>query len=721
MAPSFTCNCRLLGICVSLRLENVFGNGHLMNMATHPRDLMLSRQSGSRHRYRPDIDGLRALAILPVVFFHAHLGMPGGFVGVDIFFVISGFLITTLIAEEISDRQFSLVGFYDRRVRRIFPALFVVLLLTVFVAYLSFMPPEFMLVGRSAIATALFYSNMQFWREAGYFDAVADLKPLLHTWSLAVEEQFYIVFPFLLIAIEKWYPRRRLTILVAVLAISFLLSVWWVHRQPVDAFFLMPARFWELGVGAVIALADVHGAEYPRLSRMPSSRLATGMGLVGLVMIAIAVFALSEHMPFPGMTALLPCIGAALVIIAGKVRNSVSALLAARPLVFIGLISYSLYLWHWPLIVFVQYQTGHLLTATQAWLVIAVSILAAIASWWLIERPVRQRRFLRGRAGLFRLAFAMMALSCAAGAAIVVGRGLPDRLPPNVRAIYATKSVNNPFRGSKCLTKNDGSGPTDDDVRNGRLCSVGIESRTEQVDFLVWGDSHAGAMAPGIDKAAKLQQRSGLLAADAGCPPLLDYESQKSDADNQEDCHAHNEAVVDFIRSRHIQLVFLIGRWPREVLGSQLGNEGPFYDPKESYKIRDRSAIVSEALDKTLATLAAMKTRVVLVMDVPEIGFDVPYELAKAALRKTAVDIAPSWEALDARQHVARAILQAAAAKYGAEIIDPVGDFCPQQRCAVADSDGPYYTDSNHLSVSGANHLMHLYEPVLRQQGASLQ
>lgn len=280
-------------------------------------------------------------------FFHAHLGAPGGFVGVDVFFVISGFLITTLIAEEISNDGFSLVGFYDRRIRRIFPALFVVLLLTVLAGYLLFMPPEFTLVGRSAIATALFYSNMQFWNEAGYFDAVADLKPLLHTWSLAVEEQFYIVFPFLLILIEKWYPRRRLTILAGILAVSFLLSLWWVHHHPIDAFFLMPARLWELGIGAVLALIDVHGAEYGRLSRAPSSRLAVAMGLTGLAMIAIAVFALSERTPFPGAAALLPCIGTALVILAGKTRNPVSAILEIKPLVFIGLISYSLYLWHW--------------------------------------------------------------------------------------------------------------------------------------------------------------------------------------------------------------------------------------------------------------------------------------------------------------------------------------------------------------------------------------
>jgi peptidoglycan/LPS O-acetylase OafA/YrhL len=699
--------------------QHASGSEHKMTMTSGTQPSTSTTRGAFRPHYRPDIDGLRALAILPVVFFHAHLGAPGGFVGVDVFFVISGFLITTLIGTEISTGRFSVVGFYDRRIRRIFPALFTVVLLSVIAGYLLFMPPEFMLLGRSALATALFYSNMQFWREAGYFDAVADLKPLLHTWSLAVEEQFYIVFPFLLIAVEKWFPRRRLTILSIILAASFLFSVWSVHHQPIDAFFLMPERLWELGIGAVLALIDLHGATYPRLSREPSPRLATFLGLAGLAMIAIAVFAISERTPFPGAAALLPCIGAALIIIAGKVRNTVSAILGAKPLVFIGLISYSLYLWHWPLIVFVQYQTGHLLTATEAWLVIAVSILAASASWWLIERPIRQRRFLSQRASLFPLAFGLIAISCAAGAFISFGNGLPGRLPANVRAIYATRDVRNPFLDRTCMTDNDRTGPTDQQVRDGALCTLGIVGNAGLADFLVWGDSHASSMAPAIDQAAKLHQRAGLLAADSGCPPLLDYTSQKNDTNSQKDCLMHNQAVLDLIQSRHIPLVFLVGRWPREVLGSQFGNEGVFFDPHEVYRIRDRAAVVSDSLDKTLAALAQAKARAVLVMDVPEIGFDVPYELAKAALHKTAADIDPSWTTVDGRQHAARTILQDAATKYGVDFIDPTGDLCTQQSCAVADNDGPYYTDSNHLSVNGAKRLVHLYEPILQRQAAS--
>lgn len=352
---------------------------------------------------------------------------------------------------------------------------------------------------------------------------------------------------------------------------------------------------------------------------------------------------------------------------------------------------------------------------------IAVSILAATLSWRLVEQPIRQRRFLRDRVGLFRLAFGLMAVSCAAGAVIAFGQGLPSRLPADVQAIYATKDIANPYRDSKCLTDNDRTGPTDDDVRRGRLCTFGPDSSALPADFLVWGDSHASSMAPAISEAARLHQRSGLLAANAGCPPLLEYKSQKNDPNSQKDCLARNAAVMDLIRSRHIRLVFLIGRWPREVLGSQFGSEGVFFDPKEVYKTRDRSAVVADALDKTLTALASEHVHAVLVMDVPEIGYDVPYELAKAALHRTTADIAPSWQTVDGRQHAARAILQAAAAKHGADLIDPTGDFCTLERCAVASDNGPYYSDSNHLSVSGAKRLTHLFEPFLQQWGASLQ
>ncbi|MDY0885676.1 acyltransferase family protein [Dongia soli] len=653
--------------------------------------------------YRADIDGLRAIAVLSVVLFHAGFGLSGGFIGVDIFFVVSGYLITGLITRDIAQQRFSLADFYERRIRRIFPALFAVLAACVVAASSLFMPREFILFGRSAIATALFYSNIQFWHEAGYFDVAAQFKPLLHTWSLAVEEQFYIVFPLILLAVERWAPRRRLCIIGFLLMASFALSLYWVRYGPESAFFLMPARFWELALGGLIALQ-------PRLApQRPVSAIC--MAALGLLLILAAVCGISEDMPFPGALALLPCLGAALVILAGEIDNPLSRLLGARPLAFIGLISYSLYLWHWPIIVFFQYKQGDLLTWSQGAYVVAGSFMAAVLSWWLIERPFRRRSLLAARKPLFKTAIASMAAFSIAGIAIVTTKGWPERLPDNVEQIYAAKLDTSRYGKATCFTDTKHRGPSNDDVRAGKLCMLGVEL-PESVDFLVWGDSHAGAMAPAIDLAAERYGATGLLAGQGGCPPLLGYHAVNGTKGKAAACIDRNAAVLDLVTTQHIPLVFLVARWPREVLGSEFGNEGPYFDPTRSYSITDRSREVAEGLERTLAALKQLNVHVVLVMDVPEPGYDVPDALAKAALHQVVRDIDPPRSVVDTRQQKAKAILTAAAAKYGASIVDPTATFCDPDDCEVQENGQPYYVDADHLTASRARELSTLYDPV---------
>lgn len=675
------------------------------------------------HGYRGDIDGLRAIAVVPVVLFHAGVGCPGGFTGVDVFFVISGFLITSLIAAEIDAGKFSIAGFYERRIRRIFPALFVVLAASAVAAWCLFLPPEFMLFGKSLALTAVFTSNIGFWSEAGYFDTIAQFKPLLHTWSLGVEEQFYIVFPLLLASLSKRMPGRRVAVVAGLTAVSFAASLWWVAKAPAGAFYLLPPRFWELGIGSLLALV-------PGLSaRTPAQGLL--MTAAGIALMAAAVFGLSESMAFPGAAALLPCVGAGLAIAGGAQANLLSKLLAMRPFTFIGLLSYSLYLWHWPVIVFTQYRLGHLLTGVEASGVITLSLLAAYLSWRFVEQPVRRRLVMATRPALFRAGAVAMGVAVAAGFAIPAADGVPSRLPAEVLAFYQAKADVNEYGDAKCFEDHAAAIGSATAMHSTSLCSMGAP-RAGAAAFLVWGDSHAAAMAPAIATAAQGPGKHGVFVGRGGCLPLIGYDANNSNTARRAACRARNNAVVDMVARERIPLVFLVGRWPREVLGAENGKEGPFYDPAAPYETHDRSRAVAAGLNATLASLGARGARVVLVMDVPEPGYDVPVALARAALRKTPVNVNPSRAAVELRQKLARNVLTGAAKKWHVQFVDPTSAFCDASSCAVEVHGVPRYVDADHItrtmSVSlarlfeacfGATSARTLVQPSARRDGAS--
>lgn len=348
-------------------------------------------------KYRADIDGLRGLAVVPVVLFHAQVSLfSGGYVGVDVFFVISGYLITTLLWGDIQQERFSILKFYERRARRILPALFSIILFSLAAGYFLLLPNDFHNLASSALSSVLFYSNVFFWREFASFLGALELQPLLHTWSLAVEEQFYIFFPILLWCIVKW----KRSILVGAIALggtgSFFLSVWASSIDPAGNFFLIPTRAWELAVGSLLALGVFGSPNQVQLLR----GLA---GVTGLGAICSAVFFYDIHTDFPGLAAALPVFGTAAIIWAGSASAAtpsfVTRLLSLKPFVFVGLISYSLYLWHWPLLVFARHWfTQTQLSALATALIFALSFVLAILSWRFIERPFRRPNTLSSHA-----------------------------------------------------------------------------------------------------------------------------------------------------------------------------------------------------------------------------------------------------------------------------------------------------------------------------------
>jgi len=494
---------------------------------------------------------LRAVAVLPVVGYHAGIApLSGGFVGVDVFFVISGYLIGSIIVAECREGRFSLVKFYERRVRRIIPALLVVLAATLALAYRYSLPAEFEQIGWSAAAAVLFASNLYFWQHSDYFDAPAEAQPLLHTWSLAIEEQFYLFVPLLVMAAFRWFPRWLAPIVVAIAALSLAGSELQVSRDRASAFYLIHARAWELMLGLIVALGL-----FPRFASSLARNAATALGFA---MIVYAVFAYSSDMRFPGRAALLPCLGAALIIAAGRSGGSVVAsLLSLRPVVFVGLISYSLYLWHWPLMVFQRSDAFLVSGATrpvEQAVVVGASFLAAILSWRFVERPFRAADAFP-RPALFRLAFVGSGAVAGAALAAVALQGLPSRYPPEARRIAAFLAYDPAaqYRVGRCMIP---SGYRFADFDRD-LC-LGF-SATER-DYLLLGDSHAAHLWHGLDRA--LPGVNVMQATASGCRPVLGRQPGDSAW-----CRDLMDYVLeDFLVAHRVDALLLAARWSPEHL-----------------------------------------------------------------------------------------------------------------------------------------------------------
>ncbi|MBV8808304.1 MAG: acyltransferase, partial [Acidobacteriaceae bacterium] len=567
-------------------------------------------QPAGRH-YRPEIDGLRAIAVLAVVFYHYRLpGFDGGYVGVDIFFVISGYLITTLIYAEMRNGSFSLMTFYERRVRRIFPALFSLLAVVTCFAFLLLLPSDLTRFSKSLTAATVFSANILFWHEGGYFDAVGTVKPLLHTWSLAVEEQFYLIYPTLLLAIRKANRGWVLGCVGLLLAASLGASAIGVRLWPSWTFYSLPSRMWELMLGAVLALGD-----WPS----PQGKLIGNfLGFTGLVMIGIAIVLFGDETPFPGIAALLPCIGAALVIYSGGSGKSIAAyVLGARIPVLIGLVSYSLYLWHWPLYVFGNYLTITGIGTLEKLALIFVSFLLAYISYRYVETRFRGKGAILSRNALFSSGLIAMGVAVTCGTMLSLNRGCLWRYHGPVRALAAGSfDVDRSLKGCFSLPL--------DQVAVGALCRIGYSHAP--ITFLLWGDSHAQFLAPAVSEAASRKGVAGLVVTETHCAPLIGV--RQSD---KGDCRRFNDAVVAFLQKKsNINEVILAARWARTALGTPYAYDEPrqivwISDNRstlESYN--ENRAVFSRGLERTVSFLAHGHRKIVAIASVPEVRWTVP-------------------------------------------------------------------------------------------------
>lgn len=627
--------------------------------------------------YRRDLDGLRGVAVGAVVAYHLGLPLaPGGFVGVDVFFVLSGFLITGIIAAELRAGAFSIMSFYDRRIRRIVPALVFVCACTTAAALAFLMPGELKHFAWSLLATALSVSNIWCLTHSGYFDPSAEVQPLFHTWSLGVEEQFYVIFPLILMAAFKWSRGRLEAIIWILLAGSLALSVVRLAGHPQSTFFLLPTRAWELLTGSVIALGLV-----PKPNSRPLRDAACALGLLA---IAIAVFGYTSKTPFPGLAALLPCIGAALVIWAGQGENTPARLLTVGPMVFLGLISYSLYLWHWPLIVFANLLNVETLSAPQKIAVAIASIVLATLTWRFIEQPFRRR----GAGGFTRpviLWSGGLSLGALAGIALLFMslQGVPGRFAPQVLEIAAAEGDSSSWR-KKCHFDGTAAG------KYGNSCVFGAPVPPK---IIVYGDSHGAELSVALGALAETRNESVRQITASGCPPAAGFSYLRRGG-----CAKYNEAM----------LAKLVSIAPATIVIAA----------NSSAWATEASERYWQGLRTSLAALSAAGHRLIVLSQIPHLPNQMPAPASVARWTIQGNHPADFAFAPDEELSEVNANLRTIASEVNATYV-PVGPtLCKDGKCHAYLDDAVLYFDDNHLSMHGARMVAEkLLVPLLWPEG----
>jgi len=654
--------------------------------------------------YRADIDGLRAVAILVVVLFHFSVpGFGGGFVGVDVFFVISGFLITSIVAGKVRDGTFSIAGFLERRIRRLMPTLFMVLLASLVVGLLVMTPSDLRRLAASGFNTLILGANVYFADQGGYFDGGLDEAPLLHVWSLAVEEQFYLVWPLTLL----WLLSRRPTAIIPVTCALALASLWaaWQAADafPVEGFYLPHTRAYELLTGCLLALGVVSA---------PRSRMQADVSsLVGIAMIGVAVAAYSDEMVMPGVVAVLPVAGTALVLWSGLAAPSlVGRTLSLRPLVFIGLVSYAWYLWHWPLLVFFRYVTERAPMAGEVVVLILLSFLLAVLSWRYVEVPVRARGGWLTREQLFFRAAAAASMLVVAIGATFFSEGFPNRFPPEVNAL-ARGRIDLKLAGEACRKQSA------DVIRDGHLCMAGPAS-PDGDGILLWGDSHALALRPAFVELAESKGRQVTFAISTGCPPLLDAWPRQRGG-RSERCAEFNTAVQELISTGRFGDVVIAARWNFYALGQpgdRTRHRKRFLEDGETVEpsVSESQAVIERGLKRTLNLIASSGARSWMVAEVPDMTFDVPGRMARRLIFGRPVDTieGPARDVHLSRAHAVQEIIERVSGQVPVQLIDPSTVLCQASTCEPQADGQPLYSDNHHLSVFGARRVAPLFEPV---------
>ncbi len=635
--------------------------------------------SGEPHpiRYRPDIDGLRAIAVAAVVLFHAELvPFPGGFMGVDVFFVISGYLITGILLQDAS-----ILRFYQRRARRILPALFVLLATVLVGGAFAMLPHDYESVARTTGATLLFSSNILFWRMSDYFAHETQLWPLLHTWSLGVEEQFYILFPLVL----RFLPlrgRALLALLIGTALASLALAIVFVARNnDTIAFYLVPFRAWELLVGSILATGMLPP---PRRAIVRSVAAVAGIVAVVLPMATSLV-----PLPFPGLGAIPAVLGAAVLIWTGSGgRHLVSPLLSAKPVLFVGLISYSLYLWHWPVLAFARYVAVDPLGPAQALAAVAAAFGLATLSWRFVERPFR-RHSVPDRTIWLRSGGGIAVLLGICG--LILGlHGLPGRFRADLVRLNASSGDT-----WRC--------PLPHYIRCGGVlaCPVALPpGRAADADVILWGDSHAQMYVPAL--RAALGDRTGLLVNAYGCAPVMGDAASPA-------CGTAQRANFRAIAASRARIVMLAQNWPqyRDEAGARLGR-----DPLPSERYGD----AIRRLRQVVAGLRHAGKDVVIIGPISVPGYDVGNDGSRELLFHGRIT-SPTYVARadDLREYAnVRSAIAALAMQPHVRALWVDSRGCDARRCGFIHDGRAIFADHGHFRTDYATSLAPVFRNALR-------
>jgi peptidoglycan/LPS O-acetylase OafA/YrhL len=637
--------------------------------------------------YRPEVDGLRAVAVLAVVLYHADLGfVTGGFVGVDVFFVISGYLITSLIIKDVEREKFSIVAFWEKRARRILPASTVMVIVTLLIGWIFLLPSDLIGLRNSAIAHTLFFANFYFWRNTDYFAGPAEEKPLLHTWSLAVEEQFYFAIPFLILLVILLFRKHRLLCLYSLFIVGFIVSLFasviLVRSQPNSAFYLLTSRAWELLCGSLVSLLPV-----PRNVIFRSFAV-----YAGLLAIIVPCFLFTKETSFPGLNAIYPCIGASLIIWTSKdipgfqtIKNKkplLVNLLASRPFVFIGLISYSLYLWHWPVFAFTRYWSLSDLSLGLRICLVIFSFFLAVLSWRFIETPFRLKEIGTTRRRLFTLngtgAFAALVL------ALLVTQSLSPLFRINHDLILFDKAF------TEARSKNYTLPALSlNDANAGRFLQIG-EPHPAPIHVLVWGDSHARAILPGVEKIAK-EAKLGITAAwNSSTPPVINF-NPETPGSLLGDTPAYAEAVIRFVQQNQVPHVLLAARW-------------------SGYP----NAEIHDHLLKTVERLVEINCKPWVLVEVPNHHIPVPKIVSYKTIFKKEITLYLSDSSDYTKRNAPLFKNFEELIKRGAGIIDvaPLLHCVESDRFNVLFDGNVLYYDRHHLTKFGAIFVADAFRPI---------
>jgi peptidoglycan/LPS O-acetylase OafA/YrhL len=637
--------------------------------------------------YRKDIDGLRAVAILLVIGFHAYPDrIKSGFIGVDIFFVISGFLITSLITDELKRNDFSIIRFYTKRIRRLFPSLIAVLITSIIFGWFALFSSEYQQLGKHIFSGAIYLSNFTLWSESGYFDISSDNKPLLHLWSLAIEEQFYLVYPIILLFAYKTNLNKSLLI-TALALFSLWHSINLTETNTTAAFYSPLGRCWELMIGALIASLTNHdkrkGGQAPEASNAyPNAAMANILSIVGASLILAAAILLRKSDTFPGIAALTPTLGAGFLILAGPKALINHHLLSTRLAIWIGLISYPLYLWHWPLLSFSHIIESGVPSFNIRTGLVILSFGLAWLTYHLIERPLRFGA-LRTRCAPWLLA--SLCITGAVGFTIYKYEGFPSR---SINKQY--KDNNNelsrtPEQDSACLEYINNSKPIFEYCRH--------SGTTFQKTIALIGDSHAHAAFPGFSRILKQQQINTVAFANSSCPPFIGGEHGINNHE-KEHCSNKTRQILETIKNQNdITRIYIFSRGPVYITGHE------FNDPEPKPKLIIEAQRFKSSLQNTIDSLAKSGKQVYYVIENPEMHihparcFQRPFRLSHESCH------IPKAAVLE-RQREYRNIISDLS---NAKTIDSTMAFCQESHCSFVSSDGTLlHADRDHLSTAGS-------------------